>query len=114
MEKNFLDYKEQNPKGENMADFSAVRDQYEVVRGIWLKNPDEAKDIYFLSALVIRMCNEDAKFPQDYSLEVLSKNYRIVPNNYNNVGGCFVMFGDALAPGEQKKNYTRLFGKEYN
>ena len=31
-----------------MGDFSLVKDQRGVFRGIWLRNPDEANDLYFL------------------------------------------------------------------
>jgi hypothetical protein len=84
-----------------MADFSEVRDQNEVVRGIWLKNPHEANDIYYMTMLSARIANSGAKFPGEYQAAVLAKQYRIVPNTYNASGGVFVMFGDALAPGEQ-------------
>ncbi|MCX5812284.1 MAG: hypothetical protein NT178_07040 [Proteobacteria bacterium] len=84
-----------------MADFSEVRDQNEVVRGIWLKNPHEANDIYFMTMLSARIANGGAKFPEEYQAAVLAKQYRIVPNTYNAVGGVFVMFGDSLAPGEK-------------
>src|SRR4030042_2544652 len=84
-----------------MADFSEVREQNEVVRGIWLKNPHEANNIYFMTMLSARIASEGAKFPEEYQAAVLAKQYRIVPNTYNASGGVFVMFGDALAPGEK-------------
>lgn len=85
-----------------MADFSKVRDQNEVVYGIWLKNPDKAKDIYFMIALSGRIAIEEGpKFPDEYQAAVLAKQYRVVPNTFDASGGVFVMFGDALAPGEK-------------
>ncbi len=85
-----------------MADFSLVLDKDQVVSGIWLKNPNEANDIFFMTMLSARIANEGAKFPKEYQAAVLAKQYRIVPNTQNASGGVFVMFGDALAPGEQK------------
>jgi hypothetical protein len=84
-----------------MADYSEVRDQNDVVRGIWLKEPAEAKDIYLLSMLAARIADEGSNIPGEFIKAILAKQYRIVPNTYNAVGGCFVMFGDALAPGEK-------------
>lgn len=34
---------------------------------------------------------------------VVSQNYRVVPNDFDRQGGCFVMFGQAMAPGEEGK-----------
>jgi len=86
-----------------VADFSRVVDQKGVVRGIWLRDPKDANDIYLLSALAARVASEGgAQFPEEYTGAVLTKQYRIVCNTYNDAGGCFVMFGDALAPGEQE------------
>ncbi len=35
-----------------------------------------------------------------------ARNYRTVPNTHDDRGGVFLMFGDALAPGEQHKPTT--------
>lgn len=90
------------------GDFSLVKDQNYAIRGIWLRNPDEAHDVYFLTMLATRMTLEHgARFPREYVAAVLAKQYRVVPNTENEAGGCFVMFGGAPAPGEQGKARDR-------
>ena len=41
-----------------MVDFSLLTDQNDVVRGIWLRNPDKANDRFFLMAIVAWIANE--------------------------------------------------------
>jgi len=84
-----------------MGDFSLVKDQRGVFRGIWLRNPDEANDLYFLIMLTARIADEQGQsFPEEYIASVTAKQYLVVRNTYNDDGGCFVTFGGALAPGE--------------
>lgn len=54
-----------------------------------------------MTMLSARIASEGSKFPEEYQAAVLTKQYRIVPNTFDASGGVFVMFGDALAPGEK-------------
>ena len=82
-----------------MADFSLVKSQDGEIRGIWLANPENADQIGYLTALALRIGNEEGS--QAPFEAVLAKDYRVVPNTYDEAGGCFVMFGSTLAPGEE-------------
>jgi len=79
-----------------MADYSMVRDQSGSVCGLWLRSPEEAQNRELLTMLLIKH-----NLPRELSATVLSGDYRVVSNTFDNAGGCFVMFGKGLAPGEK-------------
>ncbi len=85
---------------EFVGDYVPVRDQMGVVRGIWLKNADDAEDIGTLSMLAARLAKELPKeaFPPEYVDACANKGFRVFNNKYNKSGGCFVMFGGHPAP----------------
>jgi hypothetical protein len=85
-----------NPQQGNNPDFVLVRDSENRICGIWLRQAENARDRQTLSFLLIR-CNA----PKELGVAVLSGNYRVAANEYNSAGGCFVMIGSVLAPGER-------------
>lgn len=69
------------------------------VAGLWIKDKTLLDNEMFL-----RMCVAQEKIPGDAGLaafiNVSEKDYRIVDNSSGSRGGCYVMMGSALAPGE--------------
>jgi hypothetical protein len=74
-----------------MADYSLVRDGNGQVCGLWLREEINAQDQNKLAALLAL----------NGAGHLMEKSYRTVPNKADSNGGCFVVFGDAKAPGEQ-------------
>jgi len=74
-----------------MADYSFVKDDEGGVHGIWLRDPSQANDQSLLLALLTQ---------HGHSPMCIARGTRVVPNRYDNSGGCFVMFGSDRAPGE--------------
>ncbi|NQT71854.1 MAG: hypothetical protein HQ553_03670 [Chloroflexi bacterium] len=79
-----------------MSDYSMVRDKSGNVNGLWLRDPEAAQNRDLLSFLLI-----DESLPDELIAAVLAGSYRVVPNTFDNAGGCFVIFGSAPAPGEK-------------
>jgi hypothetical protein len=63
--------------------------------GFWFANPEHAHDEYHL-----RMAAAAEKDVDSYA-SIALKDYRIVPNEHDDRGGCFVMIGPARAPSER-------------
>lgn len=78
-----------------MADYSMVREKSGKVLGLWLRNPEDAQNRDLLSMLLIKH-----NLPNDLCAVVLEGGYRVVPNTFDDAGGCFVMFESEPAPGE--------------
>jgi pyruvate/2-oxoglutarate dehydrogenase complex dihydrolipoamide acyltransferase (E2) component len=76
-----------------MADYSLVKDPQGNLRGVWVRDPAAAQDREKLATLLTKH-NESPE-------AVVGGKYRVVPNTFNSNGGCFVMFGTSLAPGEK-------------
>jgi hypothetical protein len=80
---------------EPLASYSLVKDQDGGVCGIWLRDSAQAQDRDMLTMLLIKHGASD-----NLEASVLAGDFRVVPNTYDDQGGCFVMFGSAPAPGE--------------
>jgi hypothetical protein len=78
-----------------MADFSFVKDPNGKIRGVWVNNPADAQDNAFIITLFLR---------GGLSTEDIAGTFRVVHNKVDNKGGCFVMLGSALAPGEEGRS----------
>lgn len=65
------------------------------VRGVWVRSPRVAQR----REVIIMLCIKHS-LPMDAYITVLQGDYRVVPNTFDQAGGCFVMFGSELAPGE--------------
>jgi hypothetical protein len=76
-----------------MADYSFVRDQSGTASGIWLRDPSTLEKE---GSVEVLLSLNASNLLDDY----LAKKYRIVNNEFDSQGGCFVMFGSAKAPGE--------------
>ena len=73
-----------------------VRDQEGVTCGLWVCEAEGADDRDLLSLLSMSV-----NLPEELRVAILAGKYRVVPNEHDDAGGCFVMFGDAVAPGER-------------
>lgn len=74
---------------------SRVRDSGGKVIGIWLSDSNKERllnNLSELAGLVSVLGGEEQN--------IFSGNYRIVPNNADSNGGCFLMFDRYMAPGE--------------
>ncbi|MEZ4592927.1 MAG: HEAT repeat domain-containing protein [Chloroflexota bacterium] len=78
-----------------MADYSFIRDQNNTVVGIWFGDPSNATPEMVATAL------EWKKAMNSKQIAIAIASSRVVPNNFDSNGGCFVMFGEAKAPGEK-------------
>jgi len=74
------------------GDYAFVKDNEGNACGLWLRDPAKADDQFYIAALLAKegLSRQASSFG----------SYRVVPNNYDNKGGRFVMFGSAKAPGE--------------
>jgi hypothetical protein len=90
-----------------MADYSFVNDPDGQIKGLWLRNIDDSRNPISLLTLLKKHQGRLAEIRKPISDDlinmVLSQNYRIVPNKFDKQGGCFVMFGQVLASGEERK-----------
>jgi hypothetical protein len=75
--------------------FEMVYNSKKEVIGLWLQDPEHGKNKDLILMLLYRI-----GLPMDKTIMFQSGNFRIVPNKFNNSGGCFVMFGKEKAPGE--------------
>ena len=79
-----------------LADFAGVRDENNGdLIGLWLRDISDANDRDVLGSFLIRR-----GAPEIMLCNLFLGAYRVVPNNYDDSGGCFVMFDNKLAPGE--------------
>jgi len=82
-------------KSPSDQDIAIIRDKSGGISGLWLRQADAAYNRDLLSMILIRFnAVEDTRFA------LLRGDYRVVPNTNDDQGGCFVMFGSAVAPGE--------------
>jgi len=86
----------QPPQGQNVA---IVTDRGGGPCGLWVRQASMALDRELLGMLSISL-----KLPDQCGMAIFGGNYRVVPNTHDAAGGSFVMFGDALAPGEERKS----------
>jgi uncharacterized membrane protein YhaH (DUF805 family) len=76
--------------------------------GIWFQDPADANPEMIATAVERayqhgngrKSINEHRSGYDNHDDSYIS-NHRIVPNNFDHNGGCFVMFGSTLAPGEK-------------
>jgi hypothetical protein len=73
------------------------------VVGLWFQDPGVANN----KDLVLMLMYQEG-LPMDKTRMIQSGNFRVVPNNFDNNGGCFVMFGSEKAPGEGGVSASRL------
>jgi len=83
------------PKQDNQGNYSFIRHKNGEVCGIWLRSKQFAQNQAFLTML----CTKHS-LPMDIYITVQTGDYRVVPNTFDHTGGCFVMLGAELAPGE--------------
>src|SRR3990172_7413638 len=76
--------------------FAQVKDREGKVCGFWLADAHRAEDEAFLKMLAVA-----EELNEDTFISICLKDYRVVPNYYDDAGGCFLMIGSALAPGEE-------------
>ena len=93
------------PVKEDEVDYSYVKDKDGNVCGIWLRDSNKAQNRTLLGMLLTK-----DNLPKYLSMKVMEGRYRVVPNTRDKAGGCYVMFGDAPAPGEKtgSKRWTVL------
>jgi hypothetical protein len=93
----------------DMADYSFVKDPNGQIVGMWLRDKELPRDTMHLMIITLLKKHQgrlaEARMPisDDLLKMATSQNYRVVPNNVDQKGGCFVMFGQTLAPGEEDK-----------
>jgi hypothetical protein len=90
-----------------MAGYSFVHGENNKIVGIWFRDPAIVNPEMIATALDWGLNKPAGGSPAMSSDQVIAattaaiSNYRIVPNKVNQDGGCFVMFGATLAPGEK-------------
>ncbi len=78
--------------GRTTGDYSFVKDfQTGEVHGIWLRDASKADNEDYLVALLLK---------HGHTPMGIARGLRVVPNTFDQSGGCFVMFGSDKAPGE--------------
>jgi hypothetical protein len=77
------------------VDYAMVLDEDGAACGMWLANAKDARERRGKSAPII-----ETLLRENDVADLIGVPRRVVPNNYDDNGGCFVMFGHALAPGE--------------
>jgi hypothetical protein len=91
-------------KGALVADYSFVRGPDGEVVGLWIRDKKLAATRSYVVILLKKHMGALAEVRKPITEEVLgmalSGEYREVPNTFDKKGGCFIMFGQALAPGE--------------
>ena len=89
-----------------MADYSFVKNSSGEIEGVWLKDIEKAKNPLILLTLLMkhqgRLAEKRELISDDLINKASSGNYRIVPNKFDHQGGCFIMFNQSLAPGEEE------------
>lgn len=95
---------------EFVGDYLPVKDQTGIVRGIWLKDIDQAEDSDYLGMLVSRIARDQPKdvFPAEYAEECAAGRFKVFANHFNQSGGGFVMFGGHPAPGGKRGASGRI------
>ncbi len=95
---------------EFVGDYLPVKDQTGIVRGIWLKDIDQAEDSDYLGMLVSRIARDQPKdiFPPEYAEECAAGRFKVFANHFNQSGGGFVMFGGHPAPGGKRGTSGRI------
>lgn len=87
-----------------MADYAFIKDLQGQIVGLWLRNAEDSNNTAYIFALLKKhqgpLATVKKPINDDLFHMLLSKNYRVVPNNYDKNGGCFVVIGDSSAPGE--------------
>jgi len=95
-----------------MADYSFVKDPNGQVVGLWLRDTELSRSTAYLVTLLKkhqgRLAEVRMSVSDDLIKMVISQNYRVVTNNFDQKGGCFVMFGQTLAPGEEGKTRHKI------
>lgn len=90
-----------------MADYSFVKDPDGQILGLWIRDVEFARNPIYITTLLKkhqgRLAEIRMPISDDLIKMVLSQDYRIVANGFDQQGGCFVMFGQASAPGEENK-----------
>jgi hypothetical protein len=99
----------------DMADYSFVKDPDGQILGLWIRDTELARSPIYITTLLKKHQGRLAEIRMPISDELieiaLSQNYRIVANGFDQQGGCFVMFGQASAPGEENKSESNLTPK---
>ena len=94
-----------------MGDYAMVTDNNGNVCGLWVRDPQMAQRPSLLCMLLV-----EENITKELQMLVLAEQFRTVPNTFDNAGGCFIMFGSELAPGEisinTSKNTSNEIGSE--
>ena len=87
-----------------MADYSFVKGPDGQVVGLWIRQEELTRTPIYVITLLKKHHGPLAEVRKPISDAVVdmatSGNYRVVRNTFDRNGGCFVMFGQSLAPGE--------------
>ena len=87
-----------------MVDYSFVKDENENVCGFWFRNPDlilkDAVRQGRARHALLRAAAIKHSLPEDVYAAIFMGDYRIVANNQDDKGGCFVLLGTIPRPGE--------------
>lgn len=79
-----------------MTSYRPVTDRQGNIHGFWLRDPEDAYDRDLLVDILMQ-----ENLPDDMVALASMGNYRVVPNTFDDAGGCFIMFGSVPAPGER-------------
>jgi hypothetical protein len=83
-----------------MAEYAILDGPDGKVWGFWFRSQPEQS--------TMRMIATQKKLSDEVYQDILTQNYRIVPNTYDNNGGFWVMFGSRLAPGEKSSSKQKV------
>lgn len=78
-----------------MANFAPIHNQFNELAGLWLRNPEDARNT---TRMLMLVTSHGGTSNQQMAAQLGS--FRVVPNRIDNNGGVFVMFGSNPAPGE--------------
>jgi len=107
--------------------FTLVKDKDGDICGFWFsdakpileahRQTEEMQGTRFVSQLQVNLLTLASmhSLPLDVYSAISKGDYRVVPNTFSDAGGCFVMLGSALAPGEfnrPEENFFKVLGKQ--
>jgi len=88
----------------NKPQYGLISDEIGSTCGFWLHNEKswmtDASAEGALKHVKLRMIVVKHNLSSNIYEDLMSDNYRVVPNSFDNRGGVFLMFGSAKAPGE--------------
>lgn len=76
--------------------YAPIKDNRGNIIGIWVADPEQSD---LVKKVEVFAAGEG--IPVEAFARLSEERYRRVPNTANDLGGAFLMLGDALAPGEE-------------